>query len=155
MPLPSTSVHIRQETVGYCLPACVAMALAQLGMAMTQRRLAQMFATRSGLGTPFSNILRVEQLGVRVQVNDWAGIDAVVQALALGQKVVSAVMTTPDLPGWDGLRTQHAVLVIHVDTQSVAYHDPANESGPSSVSRDAFCLAWSEMDERVAFLSRQ
>jgi ABC-type bacteriocin/lantibiotic exporter with double-glycine peptidase domain len=131
------------------------MALAQLGIKTTQEHLAPQFATRTGLGTLFSNTVRIEALGIRVQLAEWSGMDMILHALEQGQAVIAAIMTTPDLPGWGDLRTQHAVLVIHVDVQSVSYHDPANDVGPTTVSRDAFHLAWSEMEERVALLSRK
>lgn len=129
------------------------MALAQLTLTTTQVYLAAQLATRTGLGTPFSNIARIEALGVRVQVAERSGLETILHALEQSQAVIAAVMTTPDLPGWGDLRTQHAVLVVHVDVQSVSYHDPASDVGPTTVSRDAFHLAWSEMEERVALLS--
>ena len=46
-------VHVRQMALGYCLPACAQMALAQLGIVVTQAQLAQVLGTRVGLGTPW------------------------------------------------------------------------------------------------------
>jgi len=46
-------------------------------------------------------------------------------------------------------------LVVDVGVEQIAYHDPALAYGPVSALRAEFLLAWSEMDERVAFMSRE
>ena len=60
--------HIQQMALGYCLPACAQMALAQLGIAVTQTRLAQTLGTRVGVGTPFSRAQRLVEWNVRVRL---------------------------------------------------------------------------------------
>jgi hypothetical protein len=126
------------------------MALIQLGLAATQEELAQLLGTRPGIGTAFS---RIQQLkNVNVQVMEWCGLEKVANALAQKTAVITAVMTTPGLTGWQNMRTQHAVLVREVEATQVVYHDPVLPGGPVSVSRDEFLLAWSEMAEMVAFI---
>lgn len=46
-------VHIQQVALGYCLPACAQMALAQLSIAATQAQLAQVLGTRAGIRDAF------------------------------------------------------------------------------------------------------
>ena len=60
MPLSNTP-HIPQIGLGYCLPACAQMALAQLGITLTQEAIAQLLGTHRGIGTPFSRILRLRE----------------------------------------------------------------------------------------------
>jgi len=144
--------HIQQIALGYCLPACAQMALEQLGIMATQAQLAQTLGTRVGVGTPFSRVERLTQWNVRVRVTR-ASIDDLVTSLAAGIAVIAAVTTTPGLPGWGNIRTQHTVLVVKVGTEQITYHDPALAYGPVSALRDEFLLAWGEMDEQAAFLS--
>ncbi|HEX9926850.1 MAG TPA: C39 family peptidase [Anaerolineae bacterium] len=152
-PLKSPT-HITQTGLGYCLPACAQMALAQLGIDETQQALAETLGTRTGIGTPFSRIERLAAWSVEVRVTEWGGVDALETALAGEAAVIAAVVTSPKLPGWPNLRTQHTVLIVGIDAEQVTYHDPALTYGPVSTSRGEYLLAWSEMSELVAFLTR-
>jgi hypothetical protein len=107
------------------------MALIQLGLAATQEELDQLLGTRPGIGTPFS---RIQQLkNVNVQVMEWCGLEKVANALAQKTAVITAIMTTPGLTGWQNMRTQHAVLVREVEATQVVYHDPALPGGPAAI----------------------
>jgi ABC-type bacteriocin/lantibiotic exporter with double-glycine peptidase domain len=152
MPL-SNPFHIPQIGLGYCLPACAQMALVQLGITLTQEAIAQILGTHRGIGTPFSRILRLRELGVDVQLSEWGGIDRMGQSLAANTAIIAAIMTSTGLPGWQNIRTQHTVLIVETSSDYVVYHDPALTEGPTSASRDEFLLAWSEMAEQVAFLA--
>jgi len=65
-------IHIQQVALGYCLPACAQMALAQLGILVNQTQLAQTLrigirgGTRIGIGTPFSRAEHLAKWNVRV-----------------------------------------------------------------------------------------
>ena len=155
MSLLEPPVHIQQIALGYCLPACAQMALAQLGLMVTQARLAQILGTRSGIGTPFSRVQRLMQWNIRVQLVRWTSMDDLITSLAADMAVIAAVKTTPGLPGWGNIRTQHTVLMVDAGAEQVTYHDPALAHGPVSTLSAEFFLAWSEMDERAAFLSRK
>jgi len=69
--------------------------------------------------------------------------------------VIAAVTTTSGLPGWGNVRTQHTVLITSIGAEQITYHDPALTSGPASASLAEFLLAWSEMDNRAAFISEK
>ncbi len=130
------------------------MALAQLGTVVTQAQLAQTLGTRVGVGTPFSRVERLVRWNLHVRPVRRASIDDLVASLAADMAVIAAITTTSGLPGWGNIRTQHTVLVVSVGVERIVYHDPALAHGPVSALRAEFLLAWSEMDERVAFLSR-
>jgi hypothetical protein len=130
------------------------MGLAQLGIKRTQAQLARLFGARIGVGTPFPNIDRLSQWRVTVQRVQWQSIDKVVSALAANMSVIAAVTTTQVLPGWGHIRTQHTLLILTVTNDEVTYHDPALPDGPVNAALDEFLLAWSEMAEQAAFLSR-
>jgi hypothetical protein len=159
VPLEPSS-HVQQAALGYCLPACAQMGLAQLGIVTSQPELAQVLGTRAGVGTPFPRVERLAQWGVRVQLARRIAVDELVAALADDVAVIAALTTTPGLPGWGNIRTQHTVLIVSVDldngngNERVTYHDPALSYGPVSTVLAEFLLAWSEMDEQVAFVSR-
>jgi len=130
------------------------MALAQLGITVTQAELAHALGTRTGVGTPFSRVERLARWGVRVQLKRCISVDKLAAALAAGVAVIAALTTTPGLPGWGNIRTQHTVLVISIGNEQITYHDPALSYGPVSTRLAEFLLAWSEMDEQAAFLGR-
>jgi len=147
--------HVQQLMLGYCLPACAEMALAQLGIVVSQAQLAQTLGTRVGVGTPFSRVERLARWGVHARLMQEALLDDLVASLAADVAVIAAVTTTSGLPGWGNVRTQHTVMVTNIGIEQVTYHDPALTCGPVSALRAEFLLAWSEMDQRAAFLSRE
>ncbi|MBM4431745.1 MAG: hypothetical protein FJ026_15585, partial [Chloroflexi bacterium] len=126
------AVHVQQMALGYCLPACAQMALAQLGIVVSQARLAQALGTRVGVGTPFSRGERLMQWNVRVQLTQGTTVGDLVASLTADMAVIVAVTTTPGLPGWGNIRTQHTLLVADVGSEQIAYHDPALACGPVS-----------------------
>jgi hypothetical protein len=130
------------------------MALAQLGVEITQAELAQVLGTRAGVGTPFSRAERLKKWDVRIQLTQHISIDNLAIALAADTAIIVALTTTPGLPGWGNIRTQHTVLVVNTGAEQIVYQDPALSYGPVSTLCAEFLLAWSEMDERAAFLSK-
>jgi len=147
-------IHVQQIALGYCLPACAQMALAQIGIAATQAHLARTLGTRLGVGTPFSRLKRLSQWNVRVELARRASADDLAASLAADTAVIVALTTTSGLPGWGNIHAQHAVLVTGVGVEQIEYHDPALAYGPVSALRAEFLLAWSEMEELAAFLSQ-
>lgn len=146
------AVHIQQAALGYCLPACAQMALAQLGISVNQTHIARTLETQIGVGTPFSRVERLAQWDIHVQLVQRASLQDLTESLAADKAVIVAVTTTPGLPGWGNIRTQHTVLAVSADAQQVAYHDPALPYGPVFSLSAEFLLAWGEMDGRAAFL---
>jgi hypothetical protein len=130
------------------------MALAQLGLETAQAELAQILGTRPGIGTSFSSLKRLSQRSIKVKVTEWATIEALAAALEVDTAMIAAVTTSPGLPGWGDIRTQHTVLVVGLGPDQITYHDPALADGPVSALRGEFLLAWSEMAELAAFLSK-
>lgn len=126
------------------------MALWQLGINQEQADIAVMLGTRPGSGTPFSRLLKLPQAAV--QITEWGSFTAVKQALDNETAVIAAITTSPGLPGWEGFRTQHAVLIVNITSAGVVYHDPVKADGPTTASRDEFLLAWGEMAEKAAFI---
>lgn len=126
------------------------MALDQLDIAVTQDEVGQVLETQAGYGTPFSRIKRLSRWPINVEVTEWGGLQAVIEALTNDRAVIVALLTNAALPGWSDLQTQHTVLIVSITPDQVSYHDPALAEGPVSASRDEFSLAWSDMDELTA-----
>jgi ABC-type bacteriocin/lantibiotic exporter with double-glycine peptidase domain len=151
MPRLKPPEHIQQKAWGYCLPACVQMALSQFDISISQEKLASLLGVRPGIGTSFSQVRRLKQ--VKVMVTEWGSIDAVVKALGEETAVIAALKTSSGLPGWPDLQVQHTVLVGEITAHTVVYYDPALDEGPVAAPLNEFLLAWSEMSELAAFLS--
>lgn len=151
--LPQPPKHVRQRSTGYCLPACVEMAVAQFGQTLTQQQAARLLSTVEGMGTAFPHTKRLEQRGFSVELAEWCSVDALTAALAKDQAAIAAVLTTSGMPGWKDVRTQHVVLVTAVDDVNVTYYDPALATGPTVAASGEFLLAWSDMSEQAAFIS--
>ncbi len=143
-------VHVKQATLGYCLPACGQMALEQLGQSVTQGELAGIMETVSGYGTPFSRIERLSRWQIAVEIIEWGGTEAIAEALSNNKAVIAALLTNADLPGWNDVQTQHTILIVDITSDQMSYYDPALPQGPVITSRDEFLLAWSDMDEKMA-----
>lgn len=145
--------HEQQLGVGYCLPACANMVLQSFGINSTQSQSAKLLGMESGIGTPFSHIGRLQQWRLTVEIIRWQGITKIQQALADNKMVIAAILTIPELPGWQQISTQHVILITGCDSELISYHDPALAHGPTTVSLSTFWLAWTEMDEQAAILS--
>ena len=144
--------HEQQLGLGYCLPACANMVLQSYAIHSTQRQLANFLSMEPGIGTPFSHIERLQQWSLTVEIIRWQGITKIQEALASNKLVIAAILTIPELPGWQQLSTQHVILITGCDDSLITYHDPALNNGPTTVSVNAFWLAWTEMDEQGAII---
>jgi hypothetical protein len=101
-------------------------------------------------GTPRTNILRLESLGVRVTYRE-ATLDILVDYLIAGQPVI-AFVDTGHLPYWSE-STNHAVVVAGSGEESVLLYDPAFND-PQAVPIREFELAWMECDGMCAVIER-
>jgi hypothetical protein len=75
--------------------------------------------------------------------------------LAGNAAVIVAVTTTPGLPGWGNIRTQHTLLVTNIGKGRITYYDPSLAHGPVSATLAEFLLAWNEMERLAVSLSRE
>jgi ABC-type bacteriocin/lantibiotic exporter with double-glycine peptidase domain len=155
MPPLEPPTHVQQKAMGYCLPACAQMALAQLDIKSTQAELGQALGTRVGVGTPFSRVECLAQWNIRVRLLRSASTDDLITLLAGNAAVIVAVTATPGLPGWGNIRTQHTLLVTNIGKGRITYHDPSLAHGPVSATLAEFLLAWNEMERLAVSLSRE
>lgn len=144
LPVP----HRAQKEDGYCLPACIEMVLAYLGISDSQKNLAKKLAYRPPLGVPAFKIRELNSQQLIVTYGSGALSDMVFSLQRL-VPVISFVQAG-ELPHWQGWQSQHAVVVIGLHGQSVYLLDPATEIYPIETSVGDFMLAWDEMDNRYA-----
>ena len=102
------------------------------------------------IGTLASNIRRLEALKVEVifQPGDF---DQLQDHLQQNQPCI-AFIHTRELSYWTD-DVDHAVVVVGLDEQHIYLNDPAFPSGPLTVDRGEFDLAWLEWDEKYAVLT--
>jgi len=153
---PSSSLlnipHHPQENDGYCLPACVQMVLDYLGLPHAQEQLARELDVRPTLGAPASNVLRLRSDVLDVTFTSGNLSDLCTQ-LAHGSPLIVFVQAG-ELPHWQNCISQHAIVVVGVDEQTVQILDPAADPSPIPVSIGDFLLSWSELDYIYAVLVR-
>ena len=139
--------HTRQSTEGYCLPACVCMILAYLGLEQSEAEVARILGVQD-YGAPSFSVRRLATLGLRVIYREWS-IAQLLAALGAGQPVILFVRTG-FLDHWQE-DVAHAVVVVGVEKgQSFSLHDPALPTGPLPVSWHGLLAAWAEFGYRGA-----
>lgn len=150
MPTRLLSVpHSPQEEDVGCLGACAQMILLYLGRSHSQQALNATLGLTS-IGTPFRNIERLSQFGLRVLLE--SGNTATLQN-ALDQGTPPLVfLKTGDLPYW-AADTAHAVVAIGYDDRGIYLNDPMLDSAPQHVNWDDFLLAWNEQDYVYALIT--
>jgi ABC-type bacteriocin/lantibiotic exporter with double-glycine peptidase domain len=147
--LPDVS-HFQQTRDGTCLEACACIVLAYLGSPVTEETVLNLFDGDES-GTPSSRIRRLERWGYHV-IYRTATLADLQYWLAAGLLPILLVQTR-FLDYWRG-RTRHAVVVVGLNDQTIALHDPAFADAPQVCSLDGFLAAWVEMDEVAAVISQ-
>lgn len=136
--------HRKQIAEGYCLPACVQMVWAYLGLSATQERLSRLLLLDPRMGVPLSNVQRLQNSQLLVSTSSGM-LEDIAQHLENNCPVIVYVQAG-ELPYWREHVSQHAVVVIGLEIARVSILDPALETGPTVVPMGDFMLAWSEMD---------
>lgn len=148
LPVP----HRLQLADGYCLPACAQMVLAYMDLEQEQATLAKQLGMIPGAGTPGNRILSLVSNSLDVFYGQGKLTD--LQA-ALAQGIAPIVLVyTSELPYWEQ-PTAHAVVLIGIDEDRAIINDPAMSQAPIRVSLGDFELAWDEMGNLYALLTRK
>ncbi len=122
------------------------MVLAYMGHTVRYSRLMRILNT-SDIGTPFSNLHNVSRIGVTVTVASGT-LDLLYEQLSHNRPCIASVQTA-ELPHWPHA-TEHAIVVVGMDSDYVFVNDPSFEIAPILVPIGDFDLAWLEMDEDYA-----
>lgn len=148
-PLLNVPHHPQIDEPG-CLLACIEMVTDFIGRRQSQQDLARLLDLSIG-GVPGSRVKRLEQVGFQVTYNIDAAFDDLVKLLQRGIPVI-VLLRTVGLEYWQ-LETDHAAVIVGMDSSTVYLNDPAFEHAPQTCSRAAFELAWSELDNRFAVIT--
>ena len=147
-----TVPHRRQLADGYCLPACVQMVLAHLGIDRDQAELAQALQMIPGAGTPGNRIRLLASTSLDVFYGQ-GELSDLAAALERGIAPIVLVYTT-ELPYWT-LATAHAVVLLGLDEDQAIVNDPGMADAPTHIPLGDFELAWDEMANLYALLMRK
>ncbi len=142
--------HLRQRAESDCLPICAQMVLTYLGRNESYEQLAHLLSTR-WFGTPARNILRLEQIGLRVALTELTMLE--IETHLQNGRPVLAFVNTADLPYWN-VSADHAVVVVGVDEESVYLDDPYFEHAPQVVSRTAFELSLLRFNNQCVIIEK-
>lgn len=143
LPVP----HFQQREHSDCLVACAIMVLAYLGQQPSYQQLYKVLKMKPGLGTAMSNIRQLEKLELSVVYQQ--GTLSLLQQYLVENKPCIVPVKTSELPYWT-VDTDHAVVVVGLDSQFVYLNDPFLPQAPIFVPRGDFELAWLERDEFFA-----
>ena len=143
--------HRKQEAEYGCLAACVQSVLASLNINQSQRRLNRILGLTS-LGVPFSQITRIERLGVTVSIQ--SGVEAEIKAqLDSGHPLIYPILTG-QLHYWHEINVQHAITVVGYDGNSLLVNDPAFDDAPRQVGWIELLLACEDYDYAFDTITR-
>lgn len=142
--------HVLQTAESDCLVACVSMVLGYLGQPLAYDRIAQILQTR-WFGTPARNVLFLEQVGVRVVLQE-QNLPAITNLLEADLPVI-AFVDTADLPYWNE-QTDHAIVIIGADADWVYVNDPYFHQAPQKITHTAFTLAQLKFDDLCAIITK-
>ena len=144
--------HIQQRANGECLAACAAMACTYSGIKVDYKRLVRMLKIERGLGTPFYQIHNLANLKIKVIYQERGRLEELYQLRYNGWPAIVGVQTN-ELPYWNHLRVQHAVVIVGLDSTYAYLNDPAFPEAPLQVSLGDFELAWLEQGEVYTVLT--
>ena len=144
--------HKPQKGDGYCLPACIQMVLAYLGISRSQEAIGKALGLNPPFGTRHSNIKKLASSTIKI-IYEAGTLEDIRSWLNQGAPIIVFVQAG-ELSHWLGHYFQHAVVVVGIEGQTVYIMDPALSTGPTAIEQEVFILAWSGMDYYYATLTR-
>jgi predicted double-glycine peptidase len=127
------------------------MALTYLGRPLPYNRLLKTLRVQPGVGAPFSNLQALARLNITV-IDEQGTLLDLHRYLANGWPCIVPVKSG-EMPYWENIDTNHAVVVVGIEPESVYLNDPAFANAPLQVRLGNFDLAWFEHGEHYAVLA--
>lgn len=145
--------HSRQQRETDCLVACCSMILDYLQVPNNYDQLTKLLDAQD-FGTVFSNVQKLTAWGLAVTIYEKATLSDCERYLSLGLPVIVAVNTWT-LLHWEGIETQHALIIVGLDMteQTVYVLDPFFAQSPLELPLNQFEPAWVEMGRQFAVIS--
>jgi hypothetical protein len=134
------------------------MVLAYISISRSQEVLGQIMGTQLPIGTPRANIKKLASLQLTVTYTH--GLLEDIQQWLNQNIPIIVFLDAGELPHWHNydftqrIVIPHAVVAVGVDDQIIYLMDPALDSGPTPTPIGDFMLAWDEMDNYYATLTR-
>lgn len=144
LPIP----HQKQRHQADCLASCAAMVLAYWKHAIRYEQLITLLDIQD-IGTPYSNIQRLSQLGMSVNLGEGELTD--LENHLHRDEPCIIFLRTGNLSYWN-VDTGHAVVVTGIDDTFVYLNDPAFSLAPQITSQEKFLLSWLEFDYGYAVI---
>jgi len=144
-----------QESDAGCVLACAQMMLAFLGIRRSQPELARVLGVDPLVGTPGPRLRRLNSPDLEVVYTE-GELSAVENWLEQRLPVMMFVQTA-QLDYWEGLRSQHAIVVIGLDEKNATILDPvfpASEN-PKQILRLELQVASGWMRHRYVVIRRR
>lgn len=142
--------HFQQELDFSCLPACVRMVLAFYGEQRPESELRRLLKTRVTGTSPANVMMRLPDIGYEAYVFE-ASRSLLRRRIEAGEPCIAHVWTAA-LPHWNE-SVVHAVVVTHVDDDTVWINDPILDSGPTPIAQSAFWTAWAATDHTLIVIN--
>lgn len=134
-------LHRQQHQQSDCLVACAAMVLDYLQVPVNYARLAKLLQT-DPFGTVFRKIQNLEAFGLHILI-EAGSVEKLRFHLENGLPCIVPVQTHP-LSNEES--TNHAVVVVGLEEDSIHINDPAFPTAPQIVTLAEFDLMWLEHD---------
>ena len=144
-------LHLEQRQQADCLAACSAMLLDYLQVPIKYNKLVKRLRIGYG-GAPFRNLHDLETFGVSVEIRQ-GEIETLRAHLKQGVPPM-AFVATQQLSYWSEA-TNHAVVVVGINENSIYLNDPSFAHAPQVVSIDEFYLAWFAIDKYYAIINKK
>jgi hypothetical protein len=126
------------------------MVLASLGDDRSEKEIARILGSYE-YGTPASRVRRLKRKGYQVLFGSFT-FDHLKSHLNAG--LFPIVFVRADMLPWANFAGFHALVMANISAVDVALLDPAQDSGPTSLSIDGFLLAWEEFDSLAAIITK-
>jgi hypothetical protein len=122
------------------------MVLEYLGLTIDDTRLAKLLRAGADF-TPFGHLRFLAQLGLSVIWGMQSEVSLFETYIELGLPVIVGVKTL-NWPHWEGVITEHAVLVVGIDQAQdrIYLHDPFFAQAPIEMSLIEFEVGWIEQE---------
>lgn len=139
----------KQETTYSCVPACLRMVLAGLGLDLTEERLRELCDCNPLFGTEAMRAVEAARgLGFAGSAKYTLRYDELRGLVDGGRYPVAYI----SLEAIGGTEESHAVLVIEADDEAVTVYDPLH--GERRLSRQSFTTAWAARRNLVILVER-
>jgi len=146
--------HYQQEQNSSCLPACVRMALAFLGIKKSEQDIRKLLKTKPA-GTNPLNVIYLKDWKHEAIVS-FSNLDEL-QNYLLQEQPVIVLLWTGELSYWDSekyLDYLHAVVVIGYTDVEILANDPAFPEYPKAIPINEFLEAWSYSQQMLIFIEK-